>query len=157
MRVKFNLNGRDTECEAAPNRTLLDLLRVDLGVTSVKRGCEQGECGVCTVLLDGDAVNSCLVLAQLVEGRRVTTVEGLEDDPTMATLRTAFMEKGAVQCGFCTPAILLSAHVLLRENPKPTADEVKDAIEGNICRCTGYVKIIEAILDAAKSVAAERR
>lgn len=157
MRVKFNLNGRDTECEAEPNRTLLDLLRVDLGVTSVKKGCEQGECGVCTVLLDGATVNSCLVLAQRIDGRRITTIEGLEDDPTMAVLRTAFMEKGAVQCGFCTPAVLLSAHVLFRENPKPTADEVKDAIEGNICRCTGYVKIIEAILDAAKRMAADRR
>lgn len=149
MKATFTLNSRKIECDLEPNMTLLDLLRRDLGVTSVKKGCEQGECGVCTVLLDGAPVNSCLVLAPQVDGKSVTTVEGLSDDPLMTTLRTAFMEDGAIQCGFCTPGMLLSAYTLLKSRPNPTASEVKEAIEGNICRCTGYVKIIEAVLDAA--------
>jgi carbon-monoxide dehydrogenase small subunit len=150
MKVAFTLNSRKVECEVTSNRLLLDLLRADLGIISVKKGCEQGECGVCTVLLDNAPVNSCMVLAQQVEGRTVTTVEGLADDRLMKTLQSAFMEDGAVQCGFCTPGMLLSAYALLKENTKPTAEEVKTAIEGNLCRCTGYVKIIEAILDAAR-------
>jgi len=149
MKIIFTLNGRKVECEAGSNRLLLDLLRADLGVTSVKKGCEQGECGVCTVLLDKAPVNSCLVLVHQVEGRRITTVEGLADDELMKTLQRSFMEDGAVQCCFCTPGMLLSAYALLRENPKPTTEEVKTAIDGNLCRCTGYVKIIEAVLDAA--------
>jgi carbon-monoxide dehydrogenase small subunit len=152
MMVAFTLNGRKVECEVKPNRLLLDFLRADLGVTSVKKGCEQGECGVCTVLIDNAPVNSCLVLAQQVEGRTVTTVEGLAEDKLMKTLQSAFMEDGAVQCGFCTPGMLLSAYALLRENPKPTAEEAKTAIEGNLCRCTGYVKIIEAVLDAVERI-----
>jgi len=155
MKIAFELNGRRVECEAAANRTLLDLLRVDLGVTSVKKGCERGECGACTVLLDGAPVTSCLVLSRQVEGRRVTTVDGLVDDPLMESLRRAFMEDGAIQCGFCTPGMLLSAYALLREKPKPTGEEVKTAIEGNLCRCTGYVNIIKAILDAAERIQAE--
>jgi len=156
MRITFELNGKRVECEARPNKTLLDLLRADLGLTSVKKGCEQGECGACTVLLDGAPVNSCLVLAPQVEGRAVTTLDGLVDDPLMAALRKAFMEDGAIQCGFCTPGMLLSAYALLRENPRPTEEEVKTAIEGNICRCTGYIKIIEAIMDAAERIRNER-
>jgi carbon-monoxide dehydrogenase small subunit len=129
------------------------MLRVELGVTSVKKGCEQGECGACTVLVDGYPMTSCLILAPQVEGRRVCTVEGLADNPLMKELREAFMENGAVQCGFCTPGVLLSAYALLRDNRRPTEEEVKTGIEGNICRCTGYVKIIEAILDAAERIA----
>lgn len=150
MRLTFELNGEKVECEARENETLLDLLRIGLGVTSVKKGCENGECGACTVLLDGSSVASCLVIAPQVEGRAVTTVDGLVDDPLMERLRQAFMEDGAVQCGFCTPGMLISAYALLRENPKPTANEVKKSIEGNICRCTGYVKIIDAVLHAAQ-------
>jgi aerobic-type carbon monoxide dehydrogenase small subunit (CoxS/CutS family) len=152
MRLTFELNGEEVECEARENETLLDLLRIDLGVTSVKKGCESGECGACTVLLDGSSVASCLVIAPQVEGRAVTTVDGLVDDPLMERLRQAFMEDGAVQCGFCTPGMLISAYALLRENPKPTSEEIKKSIEGNICRCTGYVKIIEAILNASKRI-----
>ena len=152
MKFAFELNGEEVECETKENKTLLDLLRIDLGVTSVKKGCENGECGVCTVLLDGYPVTSCLVIAPQVEGRAVTTVDGLVDDPVMERLRQAFMENGAVQCGFCTPGMLISAYALLRENPKPTAEEVKKSIEGNICRCTGYVTIIKAILHASERI-----
>jgi len=153
--ISFELNGRGVSLEAASNRTLLDLLRLDLGVTSVKRGCEQGECGACTVLLDGRPVNSCMVLAERVNWRRVTTIEGLEGEPIMAALREAFMEGGAVQCGFCTPGMLISSYALLAENLRPSGEEVKAAIEGNVCRCTGYVKIVEAVLDAAERIAPE--
>lgn len=153
MKVSFRLNGRRIDVEASANRTLLEILRNDLGVLSVKKGCEQGECGVCTVLLDDMPVTSCLVLGYAVEGRTVTTVEGLVDDKIMKTLQQAFMEDGAIQCGFCTPGMLLSAYALLKKKSKPTADEVKEGIEGNLCRCTGYTKIIQAILDASsKSV-----
>ena len=155
MKVSFQLNGKDIEVEAPDNRALLDLLRDDLGVKSVKKGCENGECGACTVLLDGAPVTSCLVLAAQVEGRTVTTIDGLEDDPFMVKLRQAFLEDGAIQCGFCTPGMLISSYALLKVNPKPTVDEVKKAIEGNLCRCTGYVTIIEAILDAAERIEPE--
>ncbi|MGB9622392.1 MAG: (2Fe-2S)-binding protein, partial [Candidatus Bathyarchaeia archaeon] len=142
MELSFILNGRRVVCDVSDNQTLLDLLRNSLGVTSVKKGCEQGECGVCTVLLEGEPVTSCLVLAGKIDGREITTIEGLADDPKMKVLREAFLEEGAVQCGFCTPGMLLSAYALIRSNPNPTADQVKEAIEGNLCRCTGYVKII---------------
>jgi len=151
----FDLNGKSVAVEAKSTTTLLDLLRVELGVTSVKKGCEQGECGACTVLLDGLPVTSCLILAPQVDGRHVTTVEGLAENPLMKELRNAFMENGAVQCGFCTPGMLLSSYALLRDNPHPSEEEVRAGIEGNICRCTGYVKIIEAILDAAERMAPE--
>jgi carbon-monoxide dehydrogenase small subunit len=151
----FDLNGKSVAVEAKSTMTLLDLLRVQLGVTSVKKGCEQGECGACTVLLDGLPVTSCLILAPQVDGRHVTTIEGLAENPLMKELRNAFMENGAVQCGFCTPGMLLSSYALLRDNPHPSEEEVRAGIEGNICRCTGYVKIIEAILDAAERIAPE--
>ncbi len=152
MKVSFQLNGQDIEVEAPDNRSLLDLLRDDLGVKSVKKGCENGECGACTVLLDAAPVTSCLVLAPQVEGRTVTTIDGLEDDPFMVKLRQAFLEDGAIQCGFCTPGMLISSYALLKVNLKPTADEVKKAIEGNLCRCTGYVAIIKAILHASEMI-----
>ena len=151
----FDLNGKSVAVEAKSTTTLLDFLRVQLGVTSVKKGCEQGECGACTVLLDGLPVTSCLILAPQVDGRHVTTIEGLAENPLMKELRNAFMENGAVQCGFCTPGMLLSSYALLRDNPHPSEEEVRAGIEGNICRCTGYVKIIEAILDAAERMAPE--
>ena len=153
MRVNFGLNGAPVTVDAEPYTSLVDMLRDELDAKSVKKGCEQGECGACTVLLDGSPVASCLVLAPQVEGRYVTTLEGLEKNSLMIDLREAFMENGAVQCGFCTPGMLLSAYALLRDNRRPTEDEVKTAIEGNICRCTGYVAIIEAILDAAEKIA----
>ena len=150
MMVDFVLNGRAVSCDAPANVILLDLLRSELGVLSVKRGCEQGECGACTVLLDGRPMNSCMILAVRVKGREVTTIEGLRDEPIMVALREAFMEGGAVQCGFCTPGMLISAYALLKDNPRPTLHETKTAIEGNICRCTGYALPLEAILKAAE-------
>lgn len=155
MKVSFELNGENVAVETRPNRTLLDLLRDEMRVTSVKKGCQQGECGACTLLLDDIPVTSCIVLAPQVDGRNVTTLEGLEDDPLMTGLREAFVENGAVQCGFCTPGMLISSYTLLRENPDPTEDEIKIAIEGNICRCTGFTKIIAAIGDAAERMADE--
>jgi len=155
MKVSFELNGKDVTVETRPNQTLVDLLRDELGVTSVKKGCEQGECGACTLMVDGVAVTSCIVLAPQVQGRNVTTIAGLEDDPLMEKLRTAYVENGAVQCGFCTPGMLISSYALLKVNPKPTQEEVKIGIEGNICRCTGYTKIIAAIHDAAERMSDE--
>jgi aerobic-type carbon monoxide dehydrogenase small subunit (CoxS/CutS family) len=155
MNVSFDLNGQPVSISVEPNISLLDAIRDTIGITSVKKGCEQGECGACTVLIDGAPVTSCLVLAPQVEGRHVTTLEGLEMNPLMIDLREAFIENGAVQCGFCTPGMLISAYALLRDNPDPSEEEVKIGIEGNICRCTGYTKIIEAILDAAERIAPE--
>jgi len=155
MKTSFTLNGKKTEVETSTNQTLLDLLREDLDVKSVKKGCEAGECGACTVLLDEKPVTSCFVLAPQVENRSVTTVEGLVEDELMVALRDAFMKDGAIQCGFCTPGLLLSVYALLRENPRPTESEIKKGIEGNICRCTGYVKIVEAIIDAAEKIASD--
>ncbi|MBN2334018.1 (2Fe-2S)-binding protein [Candidatus Bathyarchaeota archaeon] len=155
MLVNFELNGKPVTVEVEPYVSLVDMLRDELGVKSVKKGCEQGECGACTLLINGVPMTSCLVLAPQVEGRYVTTIEGLEKNSLMIDLREAFIENGAVQCGFCTPGILISAYALLRDNPNPSEDEVKRGIEGNICRCTGFTKIIEAVLDAAERIAPE--
>ena len=155
MMISFELNGEPVTAEAEPYVSLVDMLRDEMGLKSVKKGCEQGECGACTVLIDGAPMTSCLVLAPQVEGRHVTTIEGLEKNPLMIDLREAFLQNGAVQCGFCTPGMLISAYALLRDNPHPGAEEVARGIEGNICRCTGYTKIIEAILDAAERITPE--
>lgn len=148
--VHLTVNGRLCDVEIAPNRTLLDLLRDGLGLTGTKRGCEIGECGACTVLLDGVAVNSCLVLAVQAEGCRITTVEGLGRGDGLSPLQEAFLDHDAVHCGFCTPGMLMSAKGLLDHTPSPTELEIRGAISGNLCRCTGYVQIVEAIMDAAK-------
>ena len=124
---------------------MLDLLRDTLNLTGTKEACGQGECGACTVLLDNEAVNSCLVLAEQVDGKSVTTIEGLAKDGVLDPLQQAFVDCGAIQCGFCTPGMIMSAKGLLLKNPNPTEEEIKEAVEGNICRCTGYVKIIEAV------------
>ena len=152
MIVNFELNGKETSCSIEANVTLLEMLRNKQRITSVKKGCEQGECGACTILLDGAPVNSCIVLAPRVEGRKITTIEGVKETPLMNTLRVAFAEGGAIQCGFCTPGMLLSSYALLQDNPKPTSNDIITAIEGNICRCTGYVHIIRAIKGAASRI-----
>lgn len=145
-----SVNGRAVTVETNPHRTLLDLLRDTLGLTGTKRGCEIGECGACTVLLDGIAVNSCLILAPQVEGRRITTVEGLAQGESLTPLQEAFLDHEAVHCGFCTPGMLMSARDLLDHHPSPTEQEIRIAISGNLCRCSGYTQIVEAIDDAAR-------
>ena len=149
--VHFRLNGEQVQAEAEPWWTLLKVIRDNFGLTGTKEGCGYGECGACTVLMDGLAVNSCLVLALQAEGKDVVTIEGLvRGDGELHSLQKAFIQKGAIQCGFCTPGMILSAKALLDRNGDPTEEEIKKAVVGNICRCTGYVKIIEAIKSAAK-------
>ena len=148
--VSFTLNGKPQELDVPPNMTLLHLLREEVGLTGTKRGCDVGECGACTVLLDGRAVNSCLVLAPQVAGREVVTVEGLAPLGTLGPLQEAFLDRGAVQCGCCTPGMLMSAKDLLDHAAEPTEKEIREAIAGNLCRCTGYQQIVEAIEDAAR-------
>ena len=147
--LDFILNGRPAHVEAPSHWTILDLLRDGLALTGSKDGCGEGVCGACTVLLDDEPVRACLVLAARLRGRSLTTVEGLERGGVPDRLQEAFARAGAVQCGFCTPGMLLSAHALLASNPLPTEREVREGLAGNLCRCTGYVKIIEAVLTAA--------
>lgn len=139
------VNGKKIEKEVKPEKRLLDFLREDLGLTGVKEGCAEGECGACTVILDGEAVTSCTVFTGQIMNRSVTTIEGLEENGEMDRLQKAFVEHGAVQCGFCTPGMILSCKALLDKNPNPSEEEIRRAIEGNLCRCTGYEKIIEAV------------
>lgn len=146
--IQLDINEQTVALEVAPELTLLDLLR-DLGVTSVKKGCGEGDCGACGVLLDGVYVKSCLVLAAVANGRRVETVESLGDVDNPHPLQTAFVEAGAVQCGFCIPSMLLAAKNILDAHPEPTDEEIREGLDGNLCRCTGYVKQIEAVKNAA--------
>ena len=155
MIVNFELNGENVSVDVTPYTTLADMLRDELGIQSVKKGCEHGECGACTLLVNGLPMTSCIILAPQVEGKHVTTLEGLEHKALMIDLRQAFIENGAIQCGFCTPGMLISSYALLRDNHQPSPEEVKLGIEGNICRCTGFTKIIEAVLDAAERIAVE--
>ena len=155
VRGTFRVNGESREALYKPHTTLLELLREDLQLTGTKHGCELGECGACTVLVDGVPVLSCLVLAQAVEGQAVSTVEGMADGPALHPLQQAFVELGAAQCGYCTPGVLLAAEALLDENAAPTRDEMKLALSGNLCRCTGYIKIYEAIELAAARMRGE--
>jgi len=146
--IRLIVNDRDFELAVEPNTTLVDLLRYHLGLTGTKKGCDLGDCGACTVLMDGKAVNSCLVLAVQANGRTVQTIEGLETAEGLHPLQQAFVEKGAIQCGFCSSGMILSAKELLDRTPHPQESEIRRAISGNLCRCTGYQKIIEAIKDA---------
>ena len=152
MRVAFRLNSEPVELEIKPNQTLLDVIRRDLALTGTKDGCGIGECGVCTVLLDGWPVRSCLALAVDARGREVTTIEGLAQGSKLHPLQESFIKHGAIQCGFCIPGMLMTAKALLDEKPNPTEQEVRAAISGNLCRCTGYAKIVEAILAANESL-----
>src|SRR5437773_3511218 len=147
--ISFTLNGEAAEVAFAPHKTLLEVLREDLSLTGTKHGCELGECGTCTVLVDGEPVLSCLVLPVETEGRRITTVEGMAQGGRLHPLQQAFAELGAAQCGYCTPGILLTATALLADRPSPTRQEVKEALAGNLCRCTGYTKILDAVELAA--------
>jgi aerobic-type carbon monoxide dehydrogenase small subunit (CoxS/CutS family) len=149
--IRFTINGDTRVIRVPANRLLVDLVREDLGLTGTKMSCGLGECGSCTVLLDGRAVNSCLVLAVEVDGCEIETIEGLSRGKCLHPLQEAFVEHGAVQCGFCTPGMIMSAEALRREVSRPTEKEIKDSIAGNICRCTGYVKIVDAIRSGVES------
>ena len=149
VQLNLSVNGETVEASFAPYKTLLEVLREDLALTGTKHGCELGECGTCTVLVDGEPVLSCLALPVEAEGCRITTVEGMAEGGRLHPLQQAFAELGAAQCGYCTPGILLTASALLAERPSPTRQEVKEALAGNLCRCTGYTKILDAVELAA--------
>lgn len=148
--MTFNINGQTREIEADPSMRLIDLIRDGFGLTGTKEGCSEGECGACTIILDGKAVTSCILLAGQAEGHEIITVEGVSRDHELTRLQQAFVDYGAIQCGFCTPGMLLSAKALLDSNPHPTMEEIQIALSGNLCRCTGYKKIFEAVEAAAK-------
>jgi len=148
--VMVLINGKEHIAQVKANVTLLQLLRDQLGYVGTKVGCETGDCGACTVLLDGEPVNSCLVLAVEADGHAITTIEGLEEDGKLDIVQEEFITQGALQCGYCSPGMILSGRALLDRNPKPTLKEVREAISGHLCRCTGYVNIVDAIMAASK-------
>ncbi len=156
-RIRFRLNGEWVEVDVEPNELLLNVLREKFGLTGAKYGCGIGECGACTVLVDGEPVLSCLTLAVDVDGKDVVTIEGLARDDELHVLQKAFLEHGAVQCGYCTPGFILTAKRLLEENPDATEEEIREYIRGNICRCTGYVNIVRAIKAAAEELKKSRK
>jgi aerobic-type carbon monoxide dehydrogenase small subunit (CoxS/CutS family) len=153
--AQFTLNGEEVEVAFAPHKTLLEVLREDMGLVGTKHGCELGECGTCTVLVDGRAVLSCLVLGLDMEGRELTTIEGMAEGPQLHPLQETFADLGAAQCGYCSPGFLLVAKELLEHNPSPVRQEIKEALSGNLCRCTGYLKIFEAVELAAARMRGE--
>lgn len=148
--ISLTINNEEYELAVAPNQTLVEVLRYELGLTGTKQGCGVGDCGTCTVILDGKPVNSCLVLAVQANGKHVLTIEGMQTDQGLHPIQQAFVDKGAIQCGFCSPGMILSAKSLLDQNPKPDESEIRMAISGNLCRCTGYQKIVEAIQHASE-------
>lgn len=149
--IRMTVNGQPVELTVEPYRTLLDVLRDELDLTGAKKGCDRGDCGACTVLLDGKPVTSCMMLAVQADGHRITTIEGLGAGGRLHPVQQAFVDHGAVQCGFCTPGMVLAAVALLEENPQPTEAEVRDAIAGNLCRCTGYAKIVDAVMSVSQA------
>ena len=155
-RIQLRVNGKPHDLLVEARRTLLQVIREDLGLRGTKKGCEQGECGACSVILDGQLVNSCLVLAVEADGKEITTIEGLRRGGGLHPLQQSFIDRGAVQCGYCTPGMILAAKALLDEIPNPTEAEVRKGIEGNLCRCTGYTKIIQAVLAAGQGTAGEK-
>lgn len=155
VHIEFALNGEATEVAFAPHKTLLEVLREDLNLTGTKHGCELGECGTCTVLVDGRAILSCLMLGLDAEGRDVKSIEGMADGANLHPLQETFADLGAAQCGYCSPGFLLVAEELLQKNPNPSRDEIKEALSGNLCRCTGYIKIYEAVELAAARMRGE--
>jgi carbon-monoxide dehydrogenase small subunit len=149
--IELIINGEPHDLFIQPNLTLLEVIRDHVGLWGTKSGCDMGTCGACTVLLEGKPISSCITLAVECDGKEITTIEGVSDGVTLSNLQEAFVRKGGLQCGFCTPGMILSGTALLKENPRPKVDEIKKALEGNLCRCTGYNGIIDAVLDAAGS------
>lgn len=156
VEISFTINGEKLTKQVDPNKTLLNYIREELDLTGTKEGCGAGECGACTILVDGKAVNSCLMLAVEADGKEITTIEGVSDGYNLDPLQEAFIENAALQCGFCTPGMIMSAKALFKKNPTPNEEEVKSAISGNLCRCTGYKKIIDAIMDISKQNSKEQ-
>lgn len=152
MLLNFFVNDQPVSIEVSPQRRLLDILREDLGLTGTKEGCSEGECGACTVLMDDEAIHSCLTLAAQLQGRHITTIEGLEKNGELDVLQTAFIEEIAIQCGFCTTGMIMSAKALLLKNLDPTPEEIRTALSGNLCRCSGYVQIVRAVSRAAREM-----
>lgn len=150
--ITISVNGKECELQIKPWATLLDVIREDLGLTGTKEGCGMGECGACTVIMDGQIVNACLILAVEANGKTITTIEGLSNGEELHPIQQAFVEIGGLQCGFCTPGMVLSTKALLDRNQDPTDEEIKKGLEGNFCRCTGYTKIIESVKDAARKL-----
>jgi carbon-monoxide dehydrogenase small subunit len=153
--MRFNVNGVIYEEEIDHRRTLLEVLRENFGLLGVHKGCDEGQCGACTVLINGKAVNSCLILAAGVQGKKITTIEGLAQGEKLHPVQEAFVEAGAIQCGFCTPGMIMITKAFLDKNPNPTEEEAKRAISGNLCRCTGYFQIIDAVMKAAEKMRKE--
>lgn len=156
QRIELKVNGEDYEVYVEPWKTLSQVIRDELGLTGTKEGCDTGNCGACSVIMDGKLVKSCLVLAPRAQGKAILTIEGLATKEGLHPIQQAFIDHFAVQCGYCTPGMILAAKYLLDENPHPTEDEVKEGLAGNLCRCTGYVKIVEAVLAAAEKMAQAR-
>jgi carbon-monoxide dehydrogenase small subunit len=152
MRLQTEVNGKSYDMDIDPEMRLIDFIREELGLTGTKEGCSEGECGACTIIVNGIAINSCMMLAHQIRGKKVFTIESLGDDDELEQLQKSFIEKGAVQCGFCTPGMLMSAKALFMKTKNPTEGEIKKALEGNLCRCTGYNKILDAVQDAASKV-----
>ncbi len=155
-KIRITLNGKKTDLEVPTHRLLLDLLRDEIGLTGTKEGCGTGDCGACTVLLNGKAVNSCLIFSGELDGADVVTIEGLKIGPELHPVQQAFIQDGGVQCGYCTSGMLMMSKALLDENPDPSEEEIRFAISGNLCRCTGYAKIVKAVQDAAAELRARR-
>ena len=155
MNISFILNGKELSIDAAPDRRAVDLLREGLGLTGTKEGCGSGECGACTILVDGESKLSCLMLAAQLDGREVTTIEGLSTEGSLHPLQESFISCGAVQCGFCSPGMILSAASLLKKKAEPNRAEIREGLSGNLCRCTGYRKIVDAVEAAARSMGGE--
>ena len=147
--IRLKVNGFEYDILAKPNRTLLDVLRDEIGLTGTKKACGKGECGACTVIMDGEAILSCLVLAIQAQGKDILTIEGLSKEGKLDPLQDAFVKYGAIQCGFCTPGMIMTSRALLNKTPQPSEEEIKRGLSGNLCRCTGYVKIIEAVKNAS--------
>lgn len=155
INIEVDINGKDYKLEVEDDLRLIDLLRDKLQLTGTKEGCGEGECGACTVILEGKTVNSCLLLATQIHGKRIITIEGLGDENNLHPIQKAFLEKGAVQCGYCIPGMVLSAKALLDKNSKPIREEIRESISGNLCRCTGYEKIIDSIERASELIQKE--
>ncbi|HEY1267913.1 MAG TPA: (2Fe-2S)-binding protein [Candidatus Binatia bacterium] len=155
-KIQITLNGKKTDLEVPSHRLLLDLLRDEIGLTGTKEGCGTGDCGACTVLLNGKPVNSCLIFSGELDGADIVTIEGLKIGPEMHPVQRAFVQDGGVQCGYCTSGMLMMSKALLDENPDPSEDDIRFAISGNLCRCTGYAKIVKAVQDAARELRARR-